>query len=180
MKIENVETGVPRRECNRFCRLLTGVQPTQYVADKYVAAHVAQVSLRDPASDPVEHMLLEAARSGDLALRCADMYARFFRPGGLLRRKLVLLLAICENAPSMHERVDRAHAQSALRAWLHIVAIMLSSAGILLLALLYFGPRHLFTRTRSVPEPVPLASRVSPQLAAPHRREPVHQGEVER
>jgi hypothetical protein len=74
------------------------------------------------------------------------MYARFFRPQGVLRCKLILLVAILENAPDSHARLNGTEQVGLARAFAGIAAAMAASAATLLIALLRFGPRHTATR----------------------------------
>ncbi len=51
-------------------------------------------------------MLLGLSRRPWLPLRCVDMTARFLAPGGAVRRRLVFLTALLENAPGAHEAYE--------------------------------------------------------------------------
>lgn len=87
------------RECRTFTSYLVGTQPTPYVCRKYVAAHVDFLECRSR----FDKLLIRLARLGSVGTRMADSYARIFMPGALIRKKLVVLLAILETcAPSFH------------------------------------------------------------------------------
>ena len=88
------------RECVTLGHYLVGVPPDSYVRSKYLQAHVE--GLFDSAGG-FDRLLMRLATSGRLGAKLADSYARIFSPTSLLRRKLVLLLAILETcAPSFH------------------------------------------------------------------------------
>lgn len=92
------------RECDGFCVYLTGAPASDYVRARYSAAHEGGAVEPDGGASRFDRALVSIARSGSLAARLADSHARIFAAGGLLRRKLVLLLALLEVREP--ERVD--------------------------------------------------------------------------
>ena len=71
------------------------------------AAHYVNAHATLPAgSDRLDRWLLVFARTGRAACSLADAYARRARPYGLLRRKLVLALAVLEAGRETHARYD--------------------------------------------------------------------------
>jgi hypothetical protein len=94
------------RECEVFSRYLSGEPPGDYVRGQYLAAHAAG------AVDPVagatrfERTVVALARSGTFAARALDAHARVFANGSLLRRKLVLTLALLEVRAPHAEAID--------------------------------------------------------------------------
>lgn len=100
--------GDPRleRECRVFGRYLLGQEMSPYVRTKYAEGHAALAWDRGPGFfDP---LLVAIAARHPLAVKPCDAYARFFRPRGLLRKKLVLLLAILEMTPPYYRSIDAA------------------------------------------------------------------------
>lgn len=92
-------------ECRVFTRYLAASTPTTYVVDQYIKAHHTTRKFR-PA-DLFDQRLVGFARRHPLSARLADSFARVFAPSSLLRRKLVLLLAILETAPPTCHVIDR-------------------------------------------------------------------------
>lgn len=86
----------------------------------YVRAHQ---SLPNVADDRLDAWLLGLARGGATQCALADCYARRTRPFGLLRRKLVLTLAVLESMPQTHAAFDTAVTSSAMAAWASLVAL---------------------------------------------------------
>jgi len=88
-------------ECEVFTKYLLGCSPHPYVVRKYTEAHdVAEVFSTGSRFD---NLLVRVASVHPTLTRLADSHARMFAPKGLLRKKLVLLLAILEtSAPSCH------------------------------------------------------------------------------
>ena len=94
------------RECSVFCRYLCGAEPSDYVRAKYRAAH--EVGAVEPAGGATsfDRALVAIARGGTWSTRAMDSYSRVFANGGLLRRKLVLVLALLETKSPTDSAVD--------------------------------------------------------------------------
>ncbi len=102
------------REAAVFVRYLTGADPSSpgqggaagdYVLAKYRDAH-ARGAVGE-ATDGFDAALVRWAAAGPLRARWVDGYARFFASGGLLRRKLVLVLALLESRAPTDALVDQ-------------------------------------------------------------------------
>jgi hypothetical protein len=93
------------RESRVFTRYLIGHGPDEYVAGKYAEAHRVLEELE--VATPFERAQLRFARRHATLTRTADVWARHFMPHCLLRRKLVLLLAILETSPATYAAIDR-------------------------------------------------------------------------
>ena len=93
------------RECRIYTRCLVGEEPAAYVLAKYCKYHQLQSS-GAAASDPFDRLLLTVSTWGPLAARVADSYASRFYKGALLRRKLVLVLALLECSPPSFQVLD--------------------------------------------------------------------------
>jgi hypothetical protein len=92
------------RECDVFCRYLAGIPADDYLKARYRATHERGAVEPAGGASAYDRALVAFARISPLAARCVDAHARIFAGGGLLRRKLVLALALLEvRAP---ERVD--------------------------------------------------------------------------
>jgi hypothetical protein len=122
-------------ECELFSYYLGASQPTAYVSGKYAEACARLADER--AAAPFERWLLRFARRGPLRARMADVWARFRAPNTLLRRRLILLLAILEST-----REARALDSIAPRTRIGFLAAMklraLVSILLLVVGLLYF------------------------------------------
>lgn len=82
------------RESDVFARYLTGGGGDDYLRRKYREAH--ERGALGPAASAFDRALVSVARRGTWWTRLADAHARLFLRGGLLRRKLVLVLALLE------------------------------------------------------------------------------------
>ncbi|MCY3003917.1 MAG: hypothetical protein NTV21_19145 [Planctomycetota bacterium] len=113
------------RECAAFARYLGAGAGDAYVTEQYVAAHEAGV-VELPGTTGFERSVVALARALPWSLRALDAHARVFGNGSLLRRKLVLLLAILETRAPHDEALDTPTAGSNLgmfvrMAWLGAV-----------------------------------------------------------
>ena len=93
------------RECSIFCRYLIGQEPNDYVRRKYRDGH-RSLSWSRCATNSSDDLLVSIARIGTPASFVIDAYARIFRPASLVRKKLILLLAILESCAPSHLYLD--------------------------------------------------------------------------
>ncbi len=130
---DQVQRHVPERplppqpspqELEREFAVFAGYLGASLVDSRLAAAYVrAHQSLANVADDRLDAWLLTLARGGALRCALADCYARRTRPFGLLRRKLVLTLAVLESMPQTHAAFDTAVTSSAMAAWASLVAL---------------------------------------------------------
>ena len=83
------------RECEVFCRYLIGRAPDAYVLAKYAEAH--RLTTDYSGGSRFDRLLVSFAAWGSFSASLADSYACLFARQGILRRKVVLLLAILES-----------------------------------------------------------------------------------
>ncbi|MEO8198922.1 MAG: hypothetical protein ABI679_00240 [Gemmatimonadota bacterium] len=138
------------RESLIFTRYITGRGPTDYVVRKYQDGHLAIPFRREQATDPLDAALVLFSRRGGGFVRVADAYARVFRPHGILRQKLTLLLAVLEHAPPFYPDLTSGMvAGSVPGAAARITLSLLGFAGSLCAGLVLIGPLHLLLRLRN-------------------------------
>ena len=99
-------SAVLEREARVFARYLVRVAAPPYVVAQYVAAHAARGALS--AGTRFDRWTVALARIHPVAAFVMDAAARLIAPRGLLRCKLVLLLAVLESSAATHTRVDGA------------------------------------------------------------------------
>lgn len=137
-----------------FTRYLAGADPSEYVRSRYRDGHRSIPYRLTGDEDALDVALVVVARRGPLRTRIADAYARVFRPRGVLRQKLTLLLAVLENSPGIHRRFT-AGGRGLVPAALAIGANLLLFLVSFLAGLVLFGPIHRLLRGR---RPAPRAS----------------------
>ncbi len=143
------------RECDVFTRALTGGKATPALSRAYLEGHttiplLAAARLRPLSA--VDRASLQLARTGPFGTRAADAYARLFRPGGPLRQKLTLVLAILEHAPPHHLLLNTGSGVGRVRAGLGLVGLGTSFLVALSVGIVALAPVHLLTRLTSAPE----------------------------
>ena len=136
------------RECANFCRYLVDHAPSANVLSRYRAAHSQGVVETAECSTRFDRALVSFARHGSLHARLSDAHARLFCPAGLLRRKLVLALALLETDAQSHRRVDLVSPGSRLGFLLRCVGWALGFLLQALLGLLIFLPMRLLCSLR--------------------------------
>jgi hypothetical protein len=129
------------RECEVFARYLVGRPPSAYVRRNYLAGHDAGV-LDRAERGVLDAVLVRVAAGGPTAARVADAYARVFDRGAVLRRKLVLLLAILESSPPTHAEFVPAGAVGRLRVLSRLAGAVAGFLAALGAGALVFLPIH--------------------------------------
>jgi len=112
-------------ECDVFTRHLLGRGADDYVRSKYRAAHTALTTLT--ARDAFDSFLVRFAGRGRPFAKLADAHSAWFRPASLLRKKLVLLLAILETSPESYRTIDAPVGGRPAGAFLALAATGLSA-----------------------------------------------------
>ncbi|HEX6309661.1 MAG TPA: hypothetical protein VFZ69_15910 [Longimicrobiales bacterium] len=128
------------RECRIFATYLVGCPPTPYVIAKYADAHQVGTAYRNGSR--FDRLLVRAAGTNRLATKLADSYASVLAPTSLLRRKLILLLAVLETSAPSCDLLDAVQASRA-RLIGRLSIRVIGSALSLLIAALVLLPAHL-------------------------------------
>jgi hypothetical protein len=108
-------------ECEALCRYLSGRPPTDYVRAQYLAAHQRSGVVEDAKESQTDALLVRFARRGPRGAALADAYAGLFARQSVVRRKIVLLLAILESAAPTSEWVDSVTIRSRFALAAHLV-----------------------------------------------------------
>ncbi len=122
------------KECKDLSRYLIGRAPSELVVRAYVQAHELGSLTQPEGADGYDRLLLNMGRRGGVLAKSADVHARFFANTGVLRRKLVLLLAILET-----DAEGRAAADSVSQEHLLSFIAKLGVSGVSSVALLALG-----------------------------------------
>lgn len=92
------------RECRVFTKHLTGSEPGEYVLERYIGAH--RVRTEFTSRSRLDRFLCSFAGFSPLMARLADGWAVVFAPTSVLRRKLILLLAMLESCAPHYRRLE--------------------------------------------------------------------------
>jgi len=130
------------RECRVYARYLTGQEVDRYVAGKYAGCH-ATGRIAEP-TEPFDCSLTDVSVRGPLWTRLADAYASRFRKDCVLRKKLVLTLALLECSPATFEYLEGVSSGSRAGALVRMAGDGMLFAAALPLAILLFFPVQLW------------------------------------
>jgi hypothetical protein len=130
------------RECVVFSKYLLGIKPTEYVMQKYHQAHEIGSVMAGRRSNLFDRLMTGFATISPVATRIADSYAALFLRNGLLRRKLIVLLAILESCAPSYSRLDSIDETRPLFIVLKMIKSVCASGVLLLIATLTFLPLH--------------------------------------
>ena len=136
-------------ECRVFAHFLADTDASPYVQHAY-ANLLATSDLPSNVRDRlIERALLSFARQGTLATRVADGYARFFLPRSMLRRRLVLMLAILENSPVSERLLNTGDEGSLVAVGLRLILTGIASVFASIVGVVIFAPVHLASGGRA-------------------------------
>jgi hypothetical protein len=139
------DSGAIRAEADVFCRYLVGASASSYVVEKYASGQKVLPGDGPRSSrDPFGERLVRFALRGRMHTQLADTYARFFAPYGLLRQKLVLMLAILENSPGIGRNLNSSLSATRFRICVALLQEALGTAMSLAVAVLVLGPLQLY------------------------------------
>jgi hypothetical protein len=120
------ESNALSREAQVFARYLIGRPPDGYVIEKYLEGH--RVAPDYAAGSRFDRLLVKIAASGTIRASLADSYACLLARRSMLRRKLILMLAILESCAPARGFLDAIEPVSR-----SLVALQLAGRGILFL-----------------------------------------------
>lgn len=105
------------KECNTYCRYLTGKAPDQYLTDKYIDYHR---KLKPEGVSAFDGLVNKIASINPLMTKACDAWCRFFLPTSLLRHKLTYLLGIAETVPPYSDILDSSDNMSTVVLFLRL------------------------------------------------------------
>ena len=136
------------RECRVFTIYLVGQEPDGFIRGKYAAAFDPGQRLNGVTETVFDRLLGRLAIIHPLITQGIDSYARVFFPQSLVRKKLVLVLAVLETWGPTAARIDCIDDASRTGLVLRILARMIASGLLLVLTTLTLGPVHLMLGAR--------------------------------
>ena len=149
-------------ECRVFCRYLIGLKPNDYVLGKYREAHQSNHLYRVSDLNSFERFLTNFASVNPWATRICDIYEYFFQRNSLLRKKLVLLLAILETSVPSHSHFDPVVEGGIATLFLRLAWRGSLSLLALLISVVVLAPYHLFVLLRSKRQRRPSSEAIKP------------------
>lgn len=147
MDATTVDSNVLDRECAVYCRYLVGQEPNEYVKQKYRAAHQSGL-LRSERAHPADAFLVKIASIAPWGTKIIDSYTRLFRPLSMVRKKLVLVLAILESCAPSDAYLNSEDSDSIPLLCLRLVQRCTSFVLVVLVGILVILPADLTLRGR--------------------------------
>ena len=144
--MSNAEIETLSAECRMFAAYLINQVPSPYIIEKYRDAHAAGNIFYRAERNTLDNVLLRLAMSNRLFLKLVDLYTSLFFKRALVRKKLVLLLAILESASPTNSYFDMHDPLGKVRFSMMAVHRGIVVALALLLSLVSILPLHLGLR----------------------------------
>ncbi len=141
-KLNRSEVTELDRECEIFAQHLINQSVSEYLFEEYRRAHEKGGPLSNEPTSFDNHVL-RFARRGGWRLSVADAYARMFIPTGILRRKLVLAMALLENSADGADRFNLEKSVRPITGMFQIIGWGMRYVVLLIFGVALFGPRHL-------------------------------------
>lgn len=137
MLTENVQS---KTECLILCRALFGIEADQYIVDSYQRA----LALRNnPPTNGFDRLLCRLILLGPWIIGFLDSYSRYLFPHSVFRYRIIVLMAIVENAKAGLQHI---HFHKASRSFIfamilcaYYVAKFFAS---LIISMIFLSPIH--------------------------------------
>lgn len=94
------------RECHTYTQYLIGQTPSPYVVNRYLDFHQKSDAMSGLGLDAFDYFLVRVSARRPFWAGMADSYASVFRKNCVVRKKLVVTLALLECAAPSFEALD--------------------------------------------------------------------------
>ncbi len=131
------------RECSAYTRYLVNQEPDSYIQRKYAEAFAAGRPLASADRCRFESLITRISTIHPIYTRAIDGYCKFFYRDSMIRKKLVLLLAILECSSGSTGMIDRTDSYGPPLMLLTFLTQMTRSMVLLLIATILFSPIRL-------------------------------------
>ena len=139
----NIDAHALSKECELFTCYLINQNPNEYIKEKYCEAHAYLNICGNRESYLFDNYLADVSRKSIFRVQIVDAYSRILFRKSIVRKKLILLMAILESCHPSHLYFD--HPDFSYRAISYLKIFQEGFSFILLLfaALVILGPIHL-------------------------------------
>ncbi|HSK18826.1 MAG TPA: hypothetical protein VK912_06780 [Longimicrobiales bacterium] len=144
--MSDIDAASLTRECDVLARRIGAPASSAFITAKYILAHEQGHLEPVDRDDALDRLLVRFAALGPAAAALADTYARFARPAGTLRRKLVLTAALLESTAPGYMTFEPPSASHALTVVARLAGRGALFALVLGASILVLGPVHLVLR----------------------------------
>src|ERR1700730_1678960 len=101
-----MNTSQLERECLIYTQYLIGRMPSPYVVNRYLDFHHKSDAMTSLEFDAFDQFLVSVSARAPFWASMADSYASVFRKDSVIRKKLVLTLALLECVAPSFEALD--------------------------------------------------------------------------
>lgn len=125
------------KECEKLSLYLTGMRPDNYVSEKYMHAHISDnITIAGDQPSVFDRFMISVATINPFLASLVDNYTKVFFKKALIRKKMVLLLAILESCEPFCSSIDTVMTGSKsaiffkffLKASLFMIGLVISTA----------------------------------------------------
>lgn len=135
--------GELEKEFRNFTNYLIGYEPDGYIKSKYVQGH--RITEIDRDSGSFDMLLVRMANRSKVLARLADTYTSGFYKNALLRKKLLLLLAILESCGPTYRHIDTVNERSVIALYVKVAQKAAVFVLTLILSCIIFAPLKFLT-----------------------------------
>src|SRR5579864_6484231 len=128
------------RECLTYTQYLIGQSPSPYVVSRYLDFHQKSDAMSGPAFDTFDQFLVRISAHRSFWTGMADSYASVFRKNSILRKKLIVTLALLECAAPSFEALDEVGGHGLATTVLHLCWRALRYSLLLAASIVVFTP----------------------------------------
>lgn len=134
------------RECEVLTSYLIDRTPDSYIKKKYLEGN--KFICVENNSDFLDSLLIKIAHRGSFLIKLADAYTSLFYRKSLLRKKLMLLVAILECTSSTYNALDSVNETSKLCFFIRIIQKIAVFLFMLFISTIAFMPIHVISKLR--------------------------------
>jgi nucleoside-diphosphate-sugar epimerase len=134
------------KECKVFSRYLLGRSGNEYVLRKYVEANRVRGLVESAGEDRLGTGLLRVASISPFLTRLTDSFAAIFARRSILRKKLVLLIAILESSRCAGELVGPREGRGSIGTWISLIGNGIAFLASFLFSILLFTPLAILSK----------------------------------
>ncbi len=147
------------RECHTYTQYLIGQSPSPYVVNRYLDFHQKSDAVRASGFDAFDRFLVSLSARRPFWAGMADSYASVFRKDSVVRKKLVVTLALLECAASSFEALDDVQGLSLAATIFQLSWRALRYSLLLGASVLVFTPVRIVTSLSLKPRALPVLER---------------------
>jgi len=149
MRNKQMDFSALNDECHVFTYYLINQRPNGYVLNKYRDAHRASDAFHNPDTNPFDTFLVSISTTSPFVTKLVDSYTSVFFRRSVVRKKMVLLLAIIESCAPTHSHLDSPDPCAKTTLWIRMVRRGIASVLTLFLSMVLLMPFQLIFAIRS-------------------------------